>query len=109
MVVPGLRHSWRQLFLGVSEWLFGTLLFLGFWNKQVGILGALGSCATFISTVTIIPFMPNGWAASAGGFPAMAGNVPFLMKDVALLAASAYLLRQDVVSVLSPINPRPEI
>ena len=53
-----------------------ALLFFGFWNKHLGILGALGSIATFVSTVTIIPFMPNGWAASAGGFPAMAGNVP---------------------------------
>jgi uncharacterized membrane protein YkgB len=51
-------------------------------------------------TVTIIPFMPNGWAASAGGFPAMAGNVPFLMKDVALFAASVYLLKQDAVRVM---------
>jgi len=88
--------SW---FLGVSEWLFGTLLFLGFWNKKLGILGALGSVASFIGTVTIIPFMPDGWAASAGGFPAMTGNVPFLMKDVVLLAASFYLLKQDVVRV----------
>jgi uncharacterized membrane protein YkgB len=31
------------------------------------------------------------------GFPAMIGNVPFLMKDVVLLAVSLYLLRQDVV------------
>jgi len=53
-------------------------------------------CFSFMSTVTIIPFMPNGWAASAGGFPAMTGNVSFLMKDVVLLAASFYLLRQDV-------------
>jgi hypothetical protein len=84
--------SW---FLGVSEWLICALLFLGFWNKKLGILGAIGSCATFVSTVTIIPFMPNGWDASAG-FPAMAGNVPFLMKDVVLLAVSVYLLKQDV-------------
>src|SRR5215470_5226199 len=53
--------------LGVSEWLITALLFLGFWNKKAGILGALGSIATFITTVTIIPFMPDGWAASAGG------------------------------------------
>src|SRR6202035_6057161 len=33
-------------FLGVSEWLFGALLFLGFWNNKLGILGALGSCVT---------------------------------------------------------------
>ena len=59
--------SW---FLGVTEWLTAALLFLGFWNKKLGILGALGSCATFIGTVTIIPFMPNGWDASAG-FPAL--------------------------------------
>jgi uncharacterized membrane protein YkgB len=85
--------SW---FLGCCEWTFGTLLFLGFWNKRLGILGALGSCATFIGTVTIIPFMPDGWDASAGGFPAMTGNVPFLMKDVVLLAVSFYLLRQDL-------------
>src|ERR1700730_18529851 len=88
--------SW---FLGVSEWLIAALLFLGFWNKKLGILGALGSCATFVSTVTIIPFMPNGWDPAAG-FPAMAGNVPFLVKDVVLLAVSIYLLKQDVMRLL---------
>jgi uncharacterized membrane protein YkgB len=92
-------------FLGASEWTFGTLLFLGFWNKGLGIVGALGSCVTFIGTVTIIPFMPDGWDASAGGFPAMTGNVPFLMKDVVLLAASFYLLKQDVMRV-SPFHQR---
>ena len=90
--------SW---FLGVAEWLIAALLFLGFWNKKLGILGALGSCVTFVSTVTIIPFMPNGWDPAAG-FPAMAGNVPFLMKDVVLLAVSIYLLKQDVVRVCFP-------
>ena len=42
--------------------------------------------------------MPDGWD-SAAGFPAMTGNVPFLMKDVVLLAVSFYLLKQDVVRV----------
>ncbi len=96
--VFGIRGaSW---FLGSAEWLFGALLFLGFWDKRLGILGALGSTVTFILTVTIIPFMPNGWAASAGGFPAMTGNVPFLMKDVVLLAVSIYLLKQDILRLL---------
>jgi uncharacterized membrane protein YkgB len=85
--------SW---FLGGSEWLFAALLFLGFWNKKAGVLGALGCCFAMIGTVTIIPFMPDGWDAAAG-FPAMKGNVAFLMKDVVLLAVSFYLLKQDVV------------
>jgi len=84
-------------FLGVAEWLFAVLLFFGFWNKRLGILGALGSVFSFISTLTIIPFIPNGWAPSAGGFPAMTETVAFLLKDLVLLTASVYLLRQDVV------------
>ena len=107
--VFGIRGaSW---FLGVAEWVFGALLFAGFWNKKLGILGALGSCFSFIATVTIIPFMPDGWADSAGGFPAMTGNVPFLMKDVVLFAASVYLLKQDVVRVLaaSPMSSTPKV
>ena len=86
-------------FLGVAEWFFGALLFAGFWNKKLGILGALGGVFSFISTFTIIPFMPNGWAPSAGGFPAMTETVAFLMKDLVLLAVSVYLLRQDVLRV----------
>jgi hypothetical protein len=67
-------------------------------NKKLGVLGALGSVVIFLCTVTI---MPDGWAASAGGFPAMVGNVAFLMKDVVLLAVSFYLLKQDVSRIVS--------
>jgi uncharacterized membrane protein YkgB len=95
--VFGIRGA--TYFLGVAEWLFGGLLFLGFWNKNLGIFGALGSCFSFIATVTIIPFMPDGWAASAGGFPAMTEKVAFLMKDLVLFAVSFYLLKQDVMRV----------
>src|SRR5437660_6071537 len=96
---PGFGIRGASWFLGVAEWTFGALLFAGFWDKRLGILGAAGSVVTFIMTVTIIPFMPDGWAASAGGFPAMTGNIPFLMKDVVLLAASIYLLKQDVARI----------
>jgi uncharacterized membrane protein YkgB len=84
--------SW---FLGVAEWTFGALLLAGFWNRRLGLLGALGSVATFVGTVTIIPFIPGGWEPSAGGFPAMVGPVAFLMKDVVLLAVSLYLVKED--------------
>ena len=84
-------------FLGVSEWAFAALILIGFWNKTAGVLGALGAVASFVSTTTIIPFMPGGWAESAGGFPAMTEKVAFLMKDFVLLAVSLYLLKQDLL------------
>ena len=104
--VFGIRGS--SYFLGVSEWLFGVLLLAGFWNKKIGVLGALGSVLTFLCTVTIIPFFRDGWVASAGGFPAMTPPVGFLMKDVVLLAVSFYLLKQDLVAIASIESTAPE-
>src|SRR6202040_1049593 len=91
------RRMGATYFLGASEWLFGALLFAGFWNKKLGILRALGMCFSMISTSTIIPFIPDGWTASAGGFSAMTERVAFLMKDTVLFGVSFYLLRQDVL------------
>lgn len=56
---------------------------------------------TFTATVTIIPFMSDGWAPSAGGFPAMIGNVALLMKDVVLIALCFYLLKEDASRLTS--------
>jgi uncharacterized membrane protein YkgB len=95
-------------FLGVSEWLTAALLIWGFWNPKAGVLGAILSVGTFVTTVTIIPFMPKGWNEAAG-FPAMQGNVAFLMKDVVLLAVSVYLLKQDVVRASRSAAERREV
>ena len=97
---PAFGYRGASWFLGASEWTFGALLLAGFWDKRLGVLGALGSTGTFIATVTIIPFLPEAWDVSAGGFPAMTGNMPFLMKDVVLLAVSLYLLKQDAVRLI---------
>ena len=96
--VFGIRGAGR--FLGSSEWLFCVLIFSGFWNKKLGVLGALGACFAFISTTSIIPFLPGAWEKSAGGFPAMTDMVAFLMKDIGLLAMCVYLLRQDLIRTL---------
>jgi uncharacterized membrane protein YkgB len=98
---PVFGHHDASYFLGVSEWLTAALLIWGFWNPRAGILGAILSVGTFVTTVTIIPFMPNKWDAAAG-FPAMAGYVPFLMKDVVFLAVSVYLLKQEVARASRP-------
>ena len=102
--VFGLRGA--SYVLGVSEWLTAALLLWGFWNPKAGLLGAILSVGTFVTTVTIIPFLPDGWDPAAG-FPAMKGNVAFTMKDVVLLAVSVYLLKQDVVRALPPEVERP--
>ena len=102
--IPAFGVRGASFFLGTTEWLFGTLIFLGFWNRRLGVLGALGSIVTFLGTVTIIPFFPNAWATEAGGFPAMYLPVAFLMKDFVLLAISIYLLKQDVMHAASEIE-----
>jgi uncharacterized membrane protein YkgB len=109
MLVPLISHSpivfWllpvfgvrgAGYFLGTTEAIFGFLIFLGYWSPRLGILGALGSIVTFIGTTSIIPFLPNGWAPEAGGFPIMTLPLGFLMKDFLFLAVSFYLLKQDL-------------
>jgi uncharacterized protein DUF417 len=39
---PVFGHAGASYFLGVSEWTFGSLLLAGFWDKRLGVLGALG-------------------------------------------------------------------
>jgi uncharacterized membrane protein YkgB len=110
MLVPLISHSpvvfWllpvfgvrgAGYFLGTTETIFGSLIFLGYWYPRLGILGALGSIVTFIGTTSIIPFLPGAWAPEAGGFPIMTLPLGFLVKDFLFLAASFYLLKQDLM------------
>jgi len=103
--IPAFGVDGAGYFLGTTETIFGTLILLGYWNSKLGILGALGSIITFLGTVTIIPFLPNAWATEAGGFPAMYLPVAFLMKDFIFLAASFYLLKQDLTRAAAEIAP----
>jgi uncharacterized membrane protein YkgB len=110
MLVPMISHSpvvfWllpifgvrgAGYFLATTETIFGTLILLGYWSPRLGILGALGSIVTYIGTTSIIIFLPDAWAREAGGFPIMTLPLGFLMKDFLFLAASFYLLKQDLV------------
>ncbi|MGX5219356.1 YkgB family protein [Pseudomonas sp. S9] len=99
--IPVFGVNGTSIFLGASEWTFATLLFMGFWHKKLGVLGALGSCATFLGTLSIFPFAPGAWHQGAGGFPAMTIVSAFLLKDLVLLAVSVYLLKQDVSRVIA--------
>ena len=105
-LIPAFAVRGAAYFLGATELVFGTLILLGFWCPRLGVLGALGSICTFLGTVTIIPFFPNAWAPEAGGFPAMYLPVAFLMKDFLFLAASFYLLKQDLTRAALEIAPK---
>jgi len=68
--------------LGMSEWSFAVLLFLGFWHKRLGVLGALGSCAAFrhdhpVHARRLGPI--GGWVSGHGGQRAVSheGRRPF--------------------------------
>jgi uncharacterized membrane protein YkgB len=100
--VFGLRGA--GYFLATTETIFGTLIFLGYWSPRLGILGALGSIVTYTGTTTIIPLLPDAWAHEAGGFPIMTLPLGFLMKDFLFLAASFYLLKQDLVRAVQEIK-----
>jgi uncharacterized membrane protein YkgB len=118
MLVPMISHSpvvfWLPpvfglrgagYFLATTETIFGTLIFLGYWSPRLGILGALGSIVTYIGTTTIIPFLPDAWAQEAGGFPIFTLPMGFLIKDILFLAASFYLLKQDLMRAALEIKP----
>jgi uncharacterized membrane protein YkgB len=102
-LIPAFGVRGAGYFLGTSETIFGTLIFLGYWSGRLGALGALGSILTFIGTTSIIPFLPDGWAKEAGGFPIMTLPIGFLTKDVLFLVVSFYLLKQDVTRVAQEI------
>jgi len=102
--IPVLGIKGTGIFLGTTEWTCATLLFLGFWNKKIGFLGALIACATFVGTFTILPFVPGAWDQDAGGFPAMTIVSSFLLKDLVLLTVSFYLLKQDAGRVIEARN-----
>jgi uncharacterized membrane protein YkgB len=119
MLIPMISHSpivfWllpafgvrgTGYFLATTEMIFGSLIFLGYWSPRLGILGALGSIATFLGTTSIIPFLPDAWASQARGFPIMTLPLGFLMKDVLFLAASFYLLKQDLIRAKVALNTK---
>ena len=88
-------------FLRVAEWSFGLLIPAGFWNTKAGVLGAIGSVATFIRTVAIIPFTPNGWGPVCRRLPGRGRKHPF--PDEGRRAPRGFRLsgQEDVERVLA--------
>ena len=82
-----------SIVIGVPELAFGLLLATGFqWPGSLAAIGgALGSCVTFLVTLSFMVTTPGVWAPS--GPPLLSGTIGvFLVKDIVLLAASLVLL-----------------
>lgn len=83
--------------IGLPELAFGLLLAIGFrWPGSLAAIGgALGSCITFLTTLSFMVTTPGVWAPS--GAPLLSGTIGvFLVKDIVLLAASLVLLAQGL-------------
>jgi reactive chlorine resistance protein C len=83
--------------IGVIELSTAAALIIGAFQPVFSALGAAMSTATYLITLTFFLSTPGVAEATAGGFPAISA-LPgqFLLKDVALLAASLSLLLASI-------------
>ena len=63
---PLLGPQGATWFLGVTEWTICSLLFLGFWDKRLGVLGAAGATVTFIGNRHHHSVLPQRLGAVGG-------------------------------------------
>src|SRR5260370_16304704 len=80
--------------LGVVEIATGLLLALRPVSARAAAIGSALAIATFLTTLSFL-FTTPGWEQSLGGFPALSA-LPgqFLLKDVVLLGAGAWSLKE---------------
>lgn len=92
----GVRNMSRVF--GCAELTFGLLLATGLFREGAwpAILGAAGSCITFLTTLSFLLTTPGIFAP--GEAPVLSSDGLFLVKDLVLLAASVLLLAQSVVT-----------
>lgn len=90
--------------LGVIEIAAGVLLALRPVSAIATVIGSGIAVATLLTTLTFL-FTTPGWEASLGGFPALSA-LPgqFLLKDVVLLGAAVWSLR-EALSALPKQQP----
>ncbi len=85
--------------LGVVEIATGVLLALRPLSALAAAIGSGMAIATFLTTLSFL-FTTPGWERSLGGFPALSA-LPgqFLLKDVVLLGAAVWSLREALAAL----------
>lgn len=86
--------------IGTAEIMGALLIALHGFSARLGVLGGLMASATFIVTLSFMVTTPGIFEESAGGFPILS-VVPgaFLLKDLVLLAVSAWLVAVSLEKV----------
>jgi reactive chlorine resistance protein C len=101
--------------LGSFELFTAALLALKPWYPKPAILGGLLASLFFVTTLSFMITTPGIGEASAGGFPVLSANGQFVMKDIALLGLSLWLLadatdtarRQPTITTTRPATHHP--
>lgn len=77
--------------IGVIELITVVLLTGYWWNRRLFTLGLFLCAVTFITTLSFMVSFSPTWHSGMGGFPYLSSSGHFLLKDLALLAATFVL------------------
>jgi uncharacterized membrane protein YkgB len=84
---------------GSIELITAALLAVRPWFPKVSVVGGLFASLFFVVTLSFMISTPGVGEASAGGFPVLSADGEFLMKDIALLGLSLWLLAESAEAV----------
>jgi uncharacterized membrane protein YkgB len=93
--VPGASH-----FLGAVEITTALFLVISPWSARAAVAGGAVGALTFLLTASILFAVPI-WETASGGFPWLNDTGTFLIKDVALLGISLFVLGDGLDRVSS--------
>lgn len=84
--------------LGPAELITAALLAIKPWFPKASVVGGIFASLFFVVTLSFMITTPGIGEASAGGFPVLSANGQFVMKDIALLGLSLFLLADAIVA-----------
>lgn len=82
--------------LGTAELIAAALLAVKPWFPKLSVLGGALAVTFFLGTLSFMLSTPGIGEDSAGGFPVLSATGEFLMKDIALLGLSIWLLTDSL-------------
>ena len=81
---------------GSIELIVAALLAVKPWFPKASVVGGIIASLFFVTTLSFMVTTPGVGEASAGGFPVLSADGEFLVKDIALLGLSLWLLADAI-------------